>query len=72
MLDHLEELAGFKPYYTFNTLSDIHTAAKVWYGETGIDACCLAENRLMQGETPHDDHEIEDILDAHTYVAEML
>lgn len=33
------------------TIRQVHAAARRWYGSTDIDSCCLAENRLMRGET---------------------
>jgi hypothetical protein len=32
------------------SLSEIHLAAKIWYGATDMDSCSLAENRLNRGE----------------------
>lgn len=34
------------------TLVEVHKAALLWYGRQDRDSCCLAENRLMRGETP--------------------
>ena len=36
------------------TLVDVHKAAYHWYGKDDLDSCCLAENRLMRGETYDD------------------
>lgn len=34
------------------TLVEVHKAARLFYGKQDKDSCCLAENRLMRGETP--------------------
>jgi len=34
------------------SLEEVERAAIHWYGSTSIDACCLAENRIMRGEIP--------------------
>ena len=33
-------------------MSEMFTAAKVWYGSTDRGSCCKAEVRLMKGEKP--------------------
>lgn len=41
-----------KNYPKMFTLGEIHKAAYFWYGNSEMDSCCLAENRLMKGEKP--------------------
>ena len=42
------------------TIQEVYKAAYFWYGSSDIDACCLAENRLMKGEVPNYKKEKDD------------
>ncbi len=49
----------------FYTLQEVYRAAWIWYKKSDADSCCLAENRLMRGEslTSHQESGKQDTCD---------